>query len=56
MRDNFFERLFLIGLAQIGKDKVSFSVGIKNIVSSHLECRKYLSPYSVDIKYIVTRH
>ena len=38
------------------KNRVSFSVGIKNIVSRHLEYFEYLITYSVGIKYIVSRH
>ena len=38
------------------KYRVNFLVGIKSIVSRHLEYYKYLSTYSVGIKYIVSRH
>ena len=40
VRDGLFERLSPIGLTQKEKYRVSFPVGIKNIVSRHLEyCR-----------------
>ena len=54
-RDIVFERPFLIRLAKKGKYIVSFSGGIKNIVSRHLEYCTY-NTYSVGIKYIISRH
>ena len=54
--DGLFERPSLIRLAYKGKYSGSFSVGIKNIVSRPLEYCMYLSTYSVDIKYIISRH
>ena len=56
VRDRLFERSYLIGLAQKEKYRVSFSVGIKGIISRHFEYCKYLKYLLGSNKYIVNRH